>query len=57
MKKKKAKRKRSLPKRDDRSVFEIAKKAGLIGCAPGLPRDLSTNNRYFEGFGESKSSN
>jgi Arc/MetJ-type ribon-helix-helix transcriptional regulator len=28
--------------------------AGLIGCAPGLPKDLATNNRHFKGFGKTK---
>jgi len=34
------------------SAYEIAKQAGLIGCARGGPRDLSTNRRHFEGFGQ-----
>ena len=37
-----------------RSAYEIAKEAGLIGCARGGPRDLSTNPKYFEGFGRDK---
>jgi predicted DNA-binding protein len=36
------------------SAYEMAKSAGLIGCARGAPTDLSTNRRHFEGFGKSK---
>ncbi|HUY88954.1 MAG TPA: ribbon-helix-helix protein, CopG family [Pirellulales bacterium] len=39
----------SLPKR--RTCLEIAQQIGLIGCAKGLPADLSTNRNHFEGFG------
>lgn len=38
----------------NQTAYDLAKKAGLIGCAPGLPKDLSTNKRYFKGFGKSK---
>jgi hypothetical protein len=33
------------------TCLELAHRAGVIGCAVGLPRDLSTNREYFEGFG------
>jgi predicted DNA-binding protein len=33
------------------TCFDIAKRMKLIGAAKGLPKDLSTNPRYFEGFG------
>ena len=36
------------------SAYDAAQKAGLIGCAKAAPRDLSTNPRYFKGFGRSK---
>jgi hypothetical protein len=36
------------------SAFELAKAAGLIGCATRAPKDLSTNRRHFEGFGKNK---
>jgi metal-responsive CopG/Arc/MetJ family transcriptional regulator len=39
---------------DDRSAYELAEAAGLIGCARGLPKDLSTNPRHLEGFGKGK---
>jgi len=39
---------------EEPTAYDLAKEAGLIGCAPGLPRDLSTNKRYFKGFGQSK---
>lgn len=37
-----------------RSAYERAQEAGLIGCARRVPKDLSTNRRYFEGFGKNK---
>jgi predicted DNA-binding protein len=33
------------------TAFERAEKAGLIGVVKGTPRDLSTNPKYFDGFG------
>ena len=36
------------------SAYELAEKAGLIGCATRTPKDLSTNRRHFEGFGKNK---
>ncbi len=33
------------------SALEVARRAGIIGCAKALPADLSTNKRHFEGFG------
>lgn len=39
----------SRPKR--RTCLEIAQQIGLVGCAKGLPADLSTNRSHFEGFG------
>jgi hypothetical protein len=33
------------------SAYEVARRAGIIGCADGLPPDLSTNKDYLEGFG------
>ena len=33
------------------SALEVARRAGVIGCADGLPPDLSTNKEHFEGFG------
>jgi metal-responsive CopG/Arc/MetJ family transcriptional regulator len=38
------------------SAYEAALAAGVIGktkADPKLPKDLSTNHKYFEGFGES----
>jgi hypothetical protein len=34
------------------SAYDLALQAGLIGCVKSGPRDLSTNLRHFEGFGE-----
>ncbi len=38
----------------EESVFDLARRAGLIGCikgARGSPTDLSTNPKHMEGFG------
>jgi hypothetical protein len=37
-----------------KSAYELFRKAGLMGCAKGLPKDLSTNKKHFAGFAESK---
>lgn len=33
------------------TAYEHAQKAGLIGAVKGTIRDLSTNPKYFDGFG------
>jgi hypothetical protein len=33
------------------TALEVAHRAGVIGCAGGLPPDLSTNKNHFEDFG------
>ena len=33
------------------SAYDIAKRLGAIGRFKGLPDDLSTNPKYFQGFG------
>ena len=35
------------------TAYEYAKKAGLIGAVKGTVRDISTNPKYFNGFGRS----
>jgi hypothetical protein len=38
----------------EETAFDVASRAGLIGCIKGTPRsptDLSTNPKYREGFG------
>jgi hypothetical protein len=35
------------------SAYDAFQRVGGIGIAKGLPRDLSTNRKYFEGFGHS----
>jgi len=35
------------------TAYEHAQKAGLIGAVRGASRDLSTNARHFDGFGNS----
>ena len=34
------------------TAYEHAQKAGLIGAVRGASRDLSTNTRHFDGFGD-----
>ena len=41
-------------KHSEQTTFDILQEAGLIGCVDGAPRDLSTNKKYFSGFGERK---
>jgi predicted DNA-binding protein len=38
---------------DSLTAYDRAKKAGLIGVVRGSPPDLSTNPKYFDGFGGS----
>jgi len=35
------------------TAYDLALKAGLIGAVKGGSKDLSTNPRHFDGFGES----
>ena len=35
------------------TAYDLALRAGLIGAVKGGSRDLSTNPRHFDGFGES----
>jgi predicted DNA-binding protein len=39
----------------ERSAYELAREAGLIGSVKRAPKDLSSNRRHFEGFGEPSS--
>jgi len=39
---------------EERSAYELAAEAGLIGCVRRAAKDLSTNRRHFEGFGKRK---
>jgi len=38
----------------ERSAYDLAEEAGIIGSARNAPRDLSTNPRYLKGFGKSR---
>jgi metal-responsive CopG/Arc/MetJ family transcriptional regulator len=38
----------------ERSAYDLAEEAGIIGSARNEPKDLSTNPRYLKGFGKSK---
>ena len=33
-----------------KTCYDMAKKAGVIGCVKGGPSDLSTNSKYMGGF-------
>jgi len=37
-----------------RTAYEFAKELGVLGAAPGLPKDLSTSKRHFDGFGKGR---
>jgi predicted DNA-binding protein len=39
------------------TCYDLALKAGLIGAARNAPRNLSTQRKYFRGFGRSKRGN
>lgn len=41
-------------KNTGKTAYQLALEAGLIGCAKELPPDLSTNKKYFKGFGKSR---
>lgn len=43
-----------LKQNSGQSAYDIAKRLGIIGSLKGGPKDLSTNPKYFEGFGEDK---
>lgn len=36
------------------SALELARRIGFIGVIKGGPRDVSTNKKYFRGFGRGK---
>lgn len=38
----------------ERSAYDLAEDAGIIGAARKSRKDLSTNRRHFEGFGKDK---
>ena len=38
----------------ERSAYELADEAGIIGIEKNAPRDLSANRKHFKGFGKSK---
>jgi predicted DNA-binding protein len=40
--------------RMEETAYDLLQRAGLIGCVYDAPRDLSTNKRYFKGFGKSQ---
>jgi len=40
--------------RKEETAYDLLLRAGLIGFVRDAPKDLSTNKRYFKGFGKSK---
>ncbi|HWY44682.1 MAG TPA: hypothetical protein VNX66_14385 [Candidatus Sulfotelmatobacter sp.] len=43
-----------LSNNDEPTAFDRASEAGLIGCVRSRRKDLSTNKKYFKGFGKDK---
>lgn len=39
---------------EERSAYELAEEAGIIGSVRRAPKDLSTNRRHLKGFGKGK---
>ena len=39
---------------DELSAYAVADGAGLIGCVRRAPKDLSTDRRHLEGFGNAR---
>jgi hypothetical protein len=37
--------------RSNQSALDVARRAGIVGCAKGLSSDLSTNQDHFKDFG------
>lgn len=44
----------TLQTQNGQTCYDLAKRAGLIAAADGLPEDLSTNKDHFEGFGHNE---
>ena len=38
----------------ERSAYDMAAEAGIIGAVHNAPKDLSTNRRHFKEFGKGK---
>jgi len=38
----------------ERSAYELAEEAGIIGCLRSAPKDLSTNPLHLRGFGKAR---
>lgn len=53
MKAKSPKRTRLKPaKRVKENAYDLALRTGFLGAVSGGPKDLATNKKYFEGFGQ-----
>lgn len=37
-----------------KSAHDIAQESGIVGIVKKAPKDLSTNRRHFEGFGQGR---
>lgn len=37
-----------------RTAYDLAEEAGIVGVAKRAPKDLSTSQRHFKGFGRKK---
>lgn len=40
--------------KEDRSAYDLAQEAGIIGSVRNGPKDLSTNPRHMKGFGKNR---
>ena len=49
---KEAKRVRQPRKSKPESFYDVLVREGILGGGKGMPRDLSTNPKYMEGFGQ-----
>lgn len=36
------------------TAYDLAEASGIVGSVKNAPKDLSTNRRYFQGFGKAK---
>lgn len=39
---------------EERTAYDLAEEAGILGAIEEAPADLSTNRRHLNGFGETK---
>lgn len=47
-------RRRPSQRRRPESFYDVLVREGILGGGKGMPRDLSTNPKYMQGFGENE---